>query len=428
MEVPLSPWLLEFLFIILLLPFSMVFSLTETAFNQLSENDFLSLKENNTPADKKILLLLNNYADQTFLTVLLGNLLASISVVIIAFILVQDLPLVPALHAWLLPLTVISTTTALLLFGGILPKTLALRNPLFYARKLIYFNFVFFVIFYPVTYILAALIRLFSRNVSSFKNINELTQQNIIQMMEADSENVVLQEDEKNMITSIFEFGKTTAKEIMVPRVDMIVIDDEISIDDVLTVIKEDGFSRIPVYHDSIDNITGVLYIKDLIPLLNQPDFQFHIASLVRPVSFIPESKEIGSLLKMFQKDKIHIAIVVDEYGGTSGMITMEDIIEEIVGEIQDEFDTEEKLYRKINNTCYEFDAKISIDDVNEILSVSLPDEEDYESLGGFVYFVFGEVPEIGDNKQYENLSITILSIDKQRIGWVKIELLNEEE
>jgi len=106
----------------------------------------------------------------------------------------------------------------------------------------------------------------------------------------------------------------------------------------------------------------------------------------------------------------------------------MEDIIEEIVGEIQDEFDTEEKLYRKINDTCYEFDAKISIDDVNEILAVSLPDEEDYESLGGFVYFVFGEVPEIGDNKQYENLSITILSIDKQRIGWVKIELLSEEE
>lgn len=428
MEVPLSPWLLELLLITVLLPFSMVFSLTESAFNQLSENDFLNLKENNTPGNDKLLLLLNKYSDQTFLTILLCNLLANISVVIIAYIMVRDLPLVPALQAWLLPLTVIFAATTLLLFGGILPKTLALKNPLLYARKLIYFNYIFFIIFFPVTYLLAAMIRLFTRKVSSFKNINELTQQNIIQMMEADSENVVLQEDEKNMITSIFEFGKTTAKEIMVPRVDMVVIDDEISLDDLLTVIKDDGFSRIPVYHDSIDNIIGVLYIKDLIPMLNQCDFEFQIASLVRSVSFIPESKEIGSLLKMFQKDKIHIAVVVDEYGGTSGMITMEDIIEEIVGEIQDEFDTEEKLHRKISDICYEFDAKISIDDVNEILSVNLPDEEDYESLGGFVYFVFGEVPEIGDNKQYENMDITILSIDKQRIGWVKIELIADNE
>lgn len=428
MEVPLSSWMFELLFIILLLPFSMLFSLTETAFTQLTENDYLSLKESNSSGDNRLFSLISDFSDQLFLTLLLGGLLTNITIVLIAFLLVQQLPLLPALHVWLLPLTVLFTVTALLLFGGILPKALALKNPLSHSRKLIYFAYTFFVAFYPVTYILAVSVRLFSRKVSSFKNVSELTQQDIIQLMESDSENVVLHEDEKNMITSIFEFGKTTAKEIMVPRVDMTVIDIEIKVEELLDTIKEHGFSRMPVYRESIDNIIGILYIKDLISLLNKCDFKLDISSLVRPVSFIPESKEIGSLLKMFQKDKIHIAIVVDEYGGTSGMITMEDIIEEIVGEIQDEFDVEEKLYRKISDICYEFDAKIPINDVNEILDIKLPDEENYESLGGFIYFVFGEVPENGDKKEYENLLITILSIDKQRIGWVKVELLNKGE
>ena len=141
-------------------------------------------------------------------------------------------------------------------------------------------------------------------------------------------------------------------------------------------------------------------------------------------MTFIPESKDIGDLLKMFQKDKIHIAIVVDEYGGTAGMITLEDIIEEIVGEIQDEFDTEDQLYKKLSESVYEFDAKIPVDDVNDILGINLPEDEDYESLGGYLYDIFGEVPEIGNKKEAIGLSFTILSVSKQRIGWVKIEKL----
>ena len=141
-------------------------------------------------------------------------------------------------------------------------------------------------------------------------------------------------------------------------------------------------------------------------------------------MTFIPESKDIGDLLKMFQKEKIHIAIVVDEYGGTAGMITLEDIIEEIVGEIQDEFDAEDQLYKKLSETVYEFDAKIPVDDVNDILEINLPEDEDYESLGGYLYDIFGEVPEIGDKKESIGLSFTILSVSKQRIGWVKIEKL----
>ncbi|MCK5760700.1 MAG: CBS domain-containing protein, partial [Candidatus Delongbacteria bacterium] len=139
------------------------------------------------------------------------------------------------------------------------------------------------------------------------------------------------------------------------------------------------------------------------------------------------ESKDIGDLLKMFQKDKIHIAVVVDEYGGTAGMITLEDIIEEIVGEIQDEFDVEDQLYKKLSNSVYEFDAKIPVDDINDILEINLPEDEDYESLGGYLYDIFGEVPEVGDVKESIGLSFTILSVTKQRIGWVKIEKLTIE-
>jgi len=237
-----------------------------------------------------------------------------------------------------------------------------------------------------------------------------------------------LEEDEKNMINSIFEFGETTVKEIMVPRVDMKSIEDEIDLPELLEFINENNFSRIPVYNENIDNIIGILYIKDLLHFINKKDEKFIINNIVRDVTFIPESKDIGDLLKMFQKDKIHIAIVVDEYGGTAGMITLEDIIEEIVGEIQDEFDTEDQLYKKLSETVYEFDAKIPVDDINDILGINLPEDEDYESLGGYLYDIFGEVPEVGDKKEAIGLSFTILSVTKQRIGWVKVEKLEKNK
>ncbi|MBU4485879.1 MAG: hemolysin family protein, partial [Candidatus Delongbacteria bacterium] len=186
--------------------------------------------------------------------------------------------------------------------------------------------------------------------------------------------------------------------------------------------INENNFSRIPVYKNNIDNIIGILYIKDLLHHIKSLEDNLNISKIAREVTFIPESKDIANLLKMFQREKTHIAIVVDEYGGTSGMITLEDIIEEIVGEIQDEFDEDERLYKRINDNSYEFDAKIPIDDLNEILGINLPENEDYESLGGYLYDLFGEVPETGDKKIYNEYTFTILSVHKQRIGWVRIE------
>ena len=286
----------------------------------------------------------------------------------------------------------------------------------------------FYAAFYLITYFVSKIVNLFIGKFKGVESITAYTRKDIENLMEVGEEEGALEEDEKNMINSIFEFSETTAKEIMVPRVDMKSLEDETSLEELLGFIKENNFSRIPVYSESIDNIIGILYIKDLLHHINSKTDSIEIKKIVRDVTFIPESKDIGDLLKMFQKEKTHIAIVVDEYGGTAGMITLEDIIEEIVGEIQDEFDAEDQLFKKISDTIYEFDAKIPVDDVNDIMGIHLPEDEDYESLGGYLYDIFGEVPEIGDKKEAIGLNFTILSVLKQRIGWVKIEKTEENK
>lgn len=236
--------------------------------------------------------------------------------------------------------------------------------------------------------------------------------------------------EEQNMLEGIIRFGGEMAKEIMTPRMDIVDLDMRTPYPDVLKQIIESNYSRIPVYADSRDNIKGVLYVKDLFPHLNKPA-NFRWQSLIRPPYFVPETKMIDDLLRDFQTNKIHIAIVVDEFGGTSGIVTMEDIIEEIVGEINDEYDEEERQYVKLDSSTYVFEAKVLLTDFFRIMNLNgdifEEVEGDADTLAGLLLEIKGEFPVLHEVIKYKNFSFEILEMDDRRILKIKVIILPSE-
>jgi putative hemolysin len=225
------------------------------------------------------------------------------------------------------------------------------------------------------------------------------------------------------MISSIFEFGETLVKEIMVPRTDMKMIQLGVSLQEITEEVREWGFSRYPVFQDNLDNIVGMLYAKDLITYIRGDKSDFDLHKILRPAYFIPENKEISELLKEFQKNKVHLAIVVDEYGGTAGLVTLEDVLEEIVGEIQDEYDQEAPEYVRDSYGAIDANAKMAIKDVNEVIgSDVIPTDGDFETLGGFIYDLTGRIPVLGESSEYGAFRFTVSEVEGQRIKRIKIE------
>lgn len=236
-----------------------------------------------------------------------------------------------------------------------------------------------------------------------------------------EEKNKVLAQQEQHMIEGVTELSETAVKEVLVPRIDVVFIPASATLDEVLKIMERDGYSRYPVYEETIDNVIGVLYVKDLIPvILNRDGTEFDLKNLIRKPYFIPESKRLDSLLSEFKKRHVHIAIAVDEYGGVSGIVCMEDIIEEIVGEIQDEFDDEGDEVIQSDDHSWLVDARINIEDLNEKLNLRLPDEE-VDTLGGFVFNLFGKIPVRYEKVSYENLDFIIQEIENHKIKIVKI-------
>lgn len=255
-----------------------------------------------------------------------------------------------------------------------------------------------------------------------------ITEEDIISYVNVGEAEGVIEEDEKEMIHSIFEFGETSAKEVMTPRTSMFALESDETIDEVWDNIRENGFSRIPVYdEEGKDNIIGILYIKDLLDVVKSGKTDVPIGDYVRKPYFVPETKSIMEILEDFKKMKVHIAIALDEYGGTSGLLTIEDLIEEIVGEIQDEYDNEEdELIKKVSENTYEIDAMIDIETLNKELDLEIEESEDYESLGGFIVTETGKVAEKGDYIEVENIEIKILEVDKMRVSKVLLVIKSE--
>jgi CBS domain containing-hemolysin-like protein len=231
-----------------------------------------------------------------------------------------------------------------------------------------------------------------------------------------------IEEKERELIHSIYEFGDAEVHEIMVPRTDIISAEANTSVEQLLKLIGNKGHSRIPLYHEDVDKILGIVHIKDLLLVMSNPDKKpVALQELVRPAYFVPESKPLHDLLREFQKEKHHMAIVVDEYGGTAGLVTLEDVLEEIVGDIQDEYDQEPPLYRKLDENTFSIDAKIDLRELNEQLGFDLPTEGEYESLGGFILTLTGYVPEEKEIVTYGNYSFAIETVERNRIIRVKL-------
>ncbi len=231
----------------------------------------------------------------------------------------------------------------------------------------------------------------------------------------------MLKEDEREMISSVFEFRDTEVKEVMVPRTEMFAIDiEEEDFNKILGRILDAGHSRIPVYQNKVDDILGILYARDILYYWDKAG-SINIRQLLRPAFYVPESKKVNSLLKEFQREKTHIAIVVDEYGGTAGLVTIEDLLEEIVGEIFDEYDTEEKMYEIKDDGSIMVNARMDLEEANEVFAINLPEKDSYETLGGFIFDQLERVPDDGEELSYKNLAIKIISVAGGTIEKVKI-------
>jgi CBS domain containing-hemolysin-like protein len=254
-----------------------------------------------------------------------------------------------------------------------------------------------------------------------------VTEEELRLLVTVGEEEGVLEEEETEMIHSIFEFADTTVREVMVPRIDMVTLSSDATVTEAVDLALQGGFSRIPVYEAAIgvDEIIGVLYTKDMLRQLREGHNSYPIRDLVRPAYFVPETKKLDDLLHEIRQNRVHIVIVVDEYGSVAGLVTIEDLVEEIVGDIKDEYDHEENLYEKVNEREYIFDAKISISDFNDLMDTRLG-AEDYDTLGGFVYAQLDKIPGPGDTVDFEDMAFTVLATRGRRITKIRVERKSE--
>jgi len=316
-------------------------------------------------------------------------------------------------------------TFLVLVYGEITPKTYAAQNAekvsLLVARPV---SFLVTILF-PVARVFIAIANFFTKLLGG-KTMREgpfLTEEEMKTMVTVGEEEGVIEEEEKEMIHSIFEFGDTIVKEVMVPRMDMVCVENTASAEDVLGIITKEGFSRIPVYEESIDNIIGIVYAKDLLMVdkSGKEKMTISVKTLMRPAYYIPETKKVNELLRELQKKRQHMAIVVDEYGGTAGLVTIEDLLEEIVGEIFDEYDLEEVLIEEVDENNVRVDARVNLDKINEFLEMALPEEYEFETIGGFVYSLVGKIPMAGEKIEYDNLIFTVEKLVGRRISKILI-------
>lgn len=285
--------------------------------------------------------------------------------------------------------------------------------------------------FYKASYpLFALLLFVFSpflpKESEVMKAYNSFTENDFLFMVNEASEQGLLEEEEKEMIHSVFEMSTTTAREIMTPRLDIIAVEQSMALGKVLEIAMEHGYSRLPVYENSIDKITGIVHTKDLITPLRENKMDQPLGSCMRKPFFIPDNRKIDEMLKDMQKDKIAMAIVVDEYGGTDGLVTMEDIIEEIVGDITDEYDKETEPLRQLEDGSYIIPGKTTIEEVNELFDTDISDEE-FDTIGGMIYGITGHIPVEGESVTLENLRITVEKVNRQRILTVKVGKAQEE-
>ena len=403
----------------ILLLFSGFASGSEIAFFSLSPNDINELEESSSEKDKRILELRED-SERTLATILIANNVINVTIIMLCnYFFTNVVDFGSAVWLQFLVITIL-LTFLLLLFGEIMPKVYCGQHALKMCR--LFCDSIFFLrkLFRPLANILLRSGALAGKVVQTENHV--LSVDDLEQALELTDEEDL--KEEKNMLEGIVRFGDETAKEVMTSRQDIVDLDFKSKFHEVIQCVVDNNYSRIPVYQDSIDNIRGILYIKDLLPHLSKSD-TFRWQSLIRPPYFVPETKKIDDLLREFQENKVHIAIVVDEFGGTSGLITMEDILEEIVGEINDEYDEEEKPYVRINANTYVFEGKTLLSDFFKILDL---DDETFEevvgdadSLAGLLLEIKGDFPELHERIDFQNYTFEVTELDEHRISKIKV-------
>lgn len=413
--------------LLLLFVLSALISGAEVAYFTISANEKQQLKRSKKN-DVRALSMLQN-PEKLLSTMLVANSIINIAIIIISVSLInqtlsfQDIPIIGFL------IQIVSISFVVLLFGEILPKIYASHHKLRLIRLMVSPLVLMEKLFNPFNNLLASLSIIVNHRLK--KHSENISMDDISQALKGKTEDEL--SEEKEILEGIVKFGNINVAEIMKSRVDVVSLDIKNTFSTVLKVIVDSGYSRIPVYIDSFDNIKGILYIKDILPHSHKGN-TFKWQSLIRPPFYVPETKKINSLLKEFQKNKVHLAVVIDEYGGTSGIVTLEDVLEEIVGDIVDEFDEEEHYFSKISEDIFLFDGKTLLGDFYKITKCGdgiFDDVKgDADTLAGLILELKGEIPAKNENIEYENFIFTIEEVDDRRIIQIKVEINrnNEEE
>ena len=403
----------------LLLVVSAFASGSEIAFFSLSPSDINEMDPERKPKDSAIQKLRDDN-ERTLATILVTNNFVNVTIIMLCnYVFGKVIDFGNAYWLQFLCITVL-LTFLLLLFGEIMPKVFARQNPLAFCRRVVHGILFARKIFWPIETVL-----LKSRVIAERllrKDTHVLSVDELEQALELTDKDEI--RDEKSMLQGIIRFGDETVKEIMTSRKDVVDIDIKTPFSRVIKCIVENNYSRIPVYQDNSDNIRGVLYIKDLLLHIGKPD-TFRWQSLIRPPYFVPETKKVDDLLREFQDNRVHIAIVVDEFGGTSGIVTLEDVLEEIVGEIHDEYDEDDKMYKRVNSNTYIFEGKTPLSDFVKILDVSDDEfseiEGEADTLAGLMLEMKGDFPEVHEKFEYDNFCFEIMEVSERRIASVKV-------
>lgn len=418
-----SPGLLYWaygLLLIFLLLLSAATSGSEAAFFSFSGEQISAFKNSSSRREKRIFDLIR-FPKKLLATILILNNLANLAIVILATFIAWQIAGEKSLDALTVLALVLALAFLVVFFGETMPKAYSSQNNIRIAKSSVYFLSFAQRLVSPLAWILLTISNSIDKHIERkgyAVSIEDLSQA----LKVTDKKDSPI--DQKDILKSIVNFGALSVKQIMRSRMDITALDISISFHDLMDKINKSGYSRIPIFRETIDKIEGILYIKDLLPYIDR-DEHFRWQSLLRPGYFVPESKKIDDLLKDFQAKRVHMAIVVDEYGGTSGLITMEDIIEEIVGEINDEFDEDEIAFNKLDDNTYIFEGKTSLNDFCKIVGEDPALFEEVkgesESLGGLILELNSKLPRAGDKIMFNKFVFTVVAVDNRRIKKVRV-------
>lgn len=432
---------LEIVALVILIGMSGFFSGSETALTSLGKLRSKRLitdmgEETDVGFIRNLRYWLDN-SQEVLISILIGNNLVNIGASALATVVATEVFLVlfgtsgssvQSSLAWGSGTAVGVITFLVLIFGEITPKSYAKQNCERMARWVLPPIIMFTRALYPLILVFRGLTRVLIRMAGGSlpKDQTKITEEELKTLVLAGRQEGTLEETELQMLHSVFEFDETVVREIMVPRIDVKGVEVNSSFQDVVELARDTGFSRFPVYEEELDQVVGILNIKDvLIEFGNQEQGSFELRELARPAYFVPESKKVNQLLSEFRRNQVHMAIVVDEYGGTSGLITLEDILEQIVGEIHDEFDEERDWVLTIQDGTYLVDARIDLDDLVDRLDVELPAEQ-YDSLGGMIVEELGDIPQEGAEVRYNGMKFVVVSADRKRVKKVRMILRSD--